>query len=114
MTAVSTDTPSSAKSPRTEDTLRSALLSLVLATDPARPYTLCDTAELLVGSKDFRRGIVSKLKDRDLLLFWAWFERLPQPEKLSMLGPALNKLRAFSLRVAVRSVIMENSRRIRN
>lgn len=91
--------------PRTEDTLRAACLTLVLASDPDRPYTLCDVTELLIGDKKFRASIVERVEDDDLLLFWAWFEHLPQNDKLNMLGPVLNKLRAFTLRVAIRGVI---------
>jgi hypothetical protein len=87
--------------PRTDDVMRAALLTLV-----STPHmTLCEVP-LLLSDPGFRRRLVGRLDDPiGLEPFWGWFEGLSDGERLSAVGPLLNKLRAFLLRRRIRDVI---------
>jgi hypothetical protein len=87
--------------PRTDDVLRSALLTLV-----AQPgMTLCEIPRLL-GDAGLRRRLVGRLDDPvGLLPFWSWYEALSEAERAQVIGPVLNKLRAFFLRRSLRNVL---------
>lgn len=87
--------------PRTDDILRSALLTLV-----AEPgLTLCEVPLLLTDAV-LRRGLIGRLDDPVALgPFWAWYEGLSDAERAAAVGPVLNKLRAFLLRRRIRNVI---------
>lgn len=87
--------------PRSEDMLRSALLTL--ATEPGR-YTLCEVEPLLTNSS-FRQRLVGKLDEPVLEGFWAWFNALSEPARAEAVAPLANKLRTYSLRGRVRAVI---------
>lgn len=91
--------------PRSEDILRAGCLSLILAGDPSKPYTLCDLSELLLGGVSFRRSIIERLDDPELANFWSWFGKLKTNDRQIVLGPVANKLRAFTLRSAIRNII---------
>jgi len=87
--------------PRTDDILRSALLTLV-----GRPgMTLCEVP-LLLTDQAFRRQLVGQLDEPVALEpFWAWFESLSDAERAQAIGPVLNKLRAFLLRRRLRLIL---------
>jgi len=88
--------------PRTDDILRSALLTLVAA---PMPVTLCEVP-LLLTDPGFRRRLVSRL-DEPIALepFWGWYEGLSPAERAQAIGPVSNKLRAFLLRRRLRNVL---------
>jgi hypothetical protein len=87
--------------PRTDDILRSALLTLVA--DPS--LTLCEVP-LLLTDPAVRRRLTGRLDDPVALgPFWAWYEAMSDAERAAAVGPVLNKLRAFLLRRRIRNVI---------
>lgn len=87
--------------PRTDDILRSALLTLV--TEPG--MTLCEVP-LLLTDPSFRRRLVGRLDDPvGLGPFWAWYEGMSDAERAAAIGPVMNKLRSFLLRRRIRNVI---------
>ena len=86
--------------PRTDDILRSALLTLVQAPG----MTLAEIPPLLTDAS-FRRRLVAGLDDPTLAGFWAWFDALSEAERANAIGPVMNKLRSFLLRRRVRHVI---------
>jgi len=87
--------------PRTDDILRSALLTLV--GEPG--MTLCEVP-LLLTDPGVRRRLTGRLDDPVALgPFWAWYENLSDAERAAAVGPVLNKLRAFLLRRRIRNVI---------
>lgn len=87
--------------PRTDDVLRSACLTLL-----RRPgATLADVPRLLADD-GFRRPYVEGIGDPvGLGGFWTWYEGLSDGERGRVVGPVMNKLRAFLLRPFVRSVV---------
>lgn len=94
--------------PRTDDILRSALLTLV-----GQPgMTLCEVP-LLLTDPTFRRRLVGRIDDPVALgPFWAWFESLSDAERAAAIGPVLNKLRAFLLRRSLRNVLGQATPRL--
>lgn len=87
--------------PRTDDILRSALLTLV-----GRPgMTLCEVPLLLTDAR-FRSQLVGQIDDPVALgPFWASYEAWTDAERAAAIGPVLNKLRAFLLRRRLRNVL---------
>lgn len=87
--------------PRTDDVLRAALMTLAASGDA----TLCEVPQLLTDP-NYRRRLVGRLDDPiGLESFWGWYEALSDGERLTVVGPVLNKVRAFSMRPRVRSII---------
>jgi len=87
--------------PRTDDVLRAALMALA-ATGEA---TLCEVP-LLLTDANYRRRVVGRLDDPvGLESFFGWFEALSDSERLTVVGPALNKLRAFTMRPRIRTIV---------
>ena len=87
--------------PRTDDIFRAALLTLAGAADA----TLCEVP-LLLTDPHFRRRIVGRLNDPvGLESFWGWYEGLSDAERLNVVGPVLNKVRAFTMRPTVRTIV---------
>jgi len=94
--------------PRTDDILRAALLTLSSADDA----TLCEVP-LLLTDATFRRRLVAKIDDPvGLESFWGWYEGLSDGERVSVVGPVLNKVRAFTMRPRVRSIIGQSQPRL--
>ncbi len=94
--------------PRTDDILRSALLTLV--TEPG--MTLCEVP-LLLTDPSFRRRLVGRLDDPvGLGPFWAWYEGMSDAERAAAIGPVMNKLRSFFLRRRIRNVIGQTDGRL--
>lgn len=87
--------------PRTDDVLRSACLTLL-----RRPgATLADVPRLLADD-GFRRPYVEGIGDPvGLGGFWRWYDELSEGERGRVIGPVMNKLRAFLLRPFVRNVV---------
>jgi len=92
--------------PRTDDVLRSACLTLIAhAARTGRGASLADVPRLL-GDPAFRRAATAGLADpAGLGGFWAWYEGLGDAARAQVVGPLLNKLRAFLLREFVRKVV---------
>ena len=61
----------------------------------------------------FRRQAVGRLNDPvGLVAGWAWFESVPERDRLTMLGPVFNKVWALTARRAVRDVLGQAAPRI--
>jgi hypothetical protein len=87
--------------PRTDDVLRAALMTLS-AHDGT---TLCEVP-LLLTDPTYRRRIVGQLDDPiGLESFWGWYEALSEAERLTVVGPVLNKIRAFTMRPRIRAIV---------
>lgn len=87
--------------PRLDDILRAALLTLA----GSDGTTLCEVA-LILTDPHYRRRLVSPLDDPvGLESFWGWYEALSDAERQTAVGPVLNKVRAFTMRPTVRSII---------
>lgn len=92
--------------PRTDDLLRAALLSLVHVPAPnGEAFTMCEVAEILTN-RPLRRYVMRspKLHDR-WRQYWAEYDARSEAEQLNMVGPVLNKLRAFTHRTSLRLVL---------
>jgi hypothetical protein len=89
--------------PRTDDVLKSALLTL-LQTD--RP-TLAQIP-LLLADAPYRARVTARLRDPiGLESFWSWYEHLTPPQRSEATGPILNKLRDFLLRARLRRLLCQ-------
>jgi hypothetical protein len=88
--------------PRTDDILRSACLTLLR--HPAGGATLAEVPRLLADAR-FRQPYVAGVRDPILRGFWAWYQALSEPGQAQVIGPVMNKLRAFLLRSFVRDVV---------
>ncbi len=87
--------------PRLDDILRAALMTLA----GAKGTTLCEVP-LILTDPSYRRRLVGSLDDPvGLESFWGWYEALSEPERAMAVGPVLNKVRAFTMRPRVRSII---------
>jgi hypothetical protein len=92
--------------PRTDDVLRSGCLTLLTYTArTGQPISLLDLPALLTDPV-FRKRITSQLHDPGGLGgFWTAYEQLGDGGRSQMIGPLLNKLRAFLLRDFVRTTV---------
>ncbi|MFC7306783.1 type IV secretory system conjugative DNA transfer family protein [Streptomyces monticola] len=91
--------------PRTDDVMRAACLTLLkYAAASGQLVTLAEVPRLL-GEPAYRLRIVPTLKDPVLRGFWAWYESLSEPSRAAVVGPVMNKLRAFLLRDFARRAI---------
>ncbi|MFJ9619061.1 type IV secretory system conjugative DNA transfer family protein [Streptomyces noursei] len=91
--------------PRTDDVMRAACLTLLKHRGrTGHLVTLADIPRLL-GESAFRIRIVPTLKDPVLRGFWAWYESMSEPSRAAVVGPVMNKLRAFLLRDFARRAI---------
>jgi energy-coupling factor transporter ATP-binding protein EcfA2 len=87
--------------PRLDDILRAALLTLA----GSEGTTLCEVP-LILTDPNYRRRLVGSLDDPvGLESFWGWYEALSDAERQTVVGPVLNKVRAFTMRPTVRSII---------
>ncbi|MHB8449069.1 MAG: type IV secretory system conjugative DNA transfer family protein [Mycobacteriales bacterium] len=89
--------------PRTDDVLRASCLTLL-----RRPgATLADVPRLLADDR-FRRSFTDAIAGRDpvgLGGFWTWYEQMSEAQRAQVIGPVMNKLRAFLLRDFVRQLV---------
>ncbi|MGO9559413.1 MAG: type IV secretory system conjugative DNA transfer family protein, partial [Acidimicrobiales bacterium] len=87
--------------PRLDDILRAALLTLATA----KGTTLCEVP-LILTNPGYRRRLVGGLDDPvGLESFWGWYEGLSEPMRAEVVGPVLNKVRAFIMRARVRNIV---------
>ena len=91
--------------PRTDDVLRAACLTLMRA-NHASPASLADVPRLLSDDR-FRAPLVAAVSDDMVGLggFWSWYDALGESSRAQVIGPVMNKLRAFLLRDFVRQVV---------
>jgi Type IV secretion-system coupling protein DNA-binding domain len=83
--------------PRTADIVRAGLLTLTMTCAPdGQQFTIGELGELLTNP-GFRRFVITQSLTPALDSFWSWYETLSDTHRLSVISPALNKLRAFSL-----------------
>ncbi len=89
--------------PRTSDVLRSCLLTLTHATAPdGSAFTLAEVPELLTNPA-FRRYVLAQPSvPASVRPFWNEYEQRSDAERLQIIGPSLNKLRALNTRTALR------------
>ena len=85
---------------RSEDILRAALTTLT----GAGSYTLCEVQPLLTNSS-FRQRLIGRISDPVLEGFWGWFSNLSEAARAEVVGPIANKIRSYTLRPRVRTVI---------
>ncbi|MCX5529834.1 type IV secretion system DNA-binding domain-containing protein [Streptomyces sp. NBC_00006] len=91
--------------PRTDDVMRAACLTLLRhAQLTHRLVTLADVPRLL-GEPAYRLRMIPTIKDPVLKGFWTWYESLSEPSRAAVIGPVMNKLRAFLLRPFARAAI---------
>jgi hypothetical protein len=87
--------------PRTDDILRSALLTLV-----GVPGMTLTEIPLLLTDPGFRRPLVGRINDPVALgPFWGWYDALSPGERAAAIGPVMNKLRTFLLRRRLRNIL---------
>ena len=87
--------------PRTDDVMRASLLTLCAQPGTA---TLEDLPRLLTEPA-FRARVTRTTTDPVLRGFWEGYEQLSDAARAQVIGPLLNKLRAFLLRPFVRAAI---------
>lgn len=99
--------------PRLHDVLHAGLLTLALDGDEngegdrGTRHSLVELP-LLLTNPAFRRPLVARASLHDplgLAAFWAWFDNLSEEQTAQVLGPVMNKLRAFILRPDLRAVL---------
>jgi hypothetical protein len=96
--------------PRTDDVLRSSLLTLSFAKTPnGASFTLVDVPELLTDSALRAHVLRQAAVPETLRGFWGWFEALSEPERYTVIGPGLNKLRAFTTRSPIRLMLGQSA-----
>jgi hypothetical protein len=87
--------------PRTDDVLRAACLTLLAG---GRKANLAEVPDLLTDPAA-RQRFTTGLKDPVLRGFWSWYEGLGEGQQAQLIGPLMNKLRAFLLREFVRRTV---------
>jgi len=93
--------------PRTDDVLRSACLTLLrYGATSGTSTSLADVPRLLADDA-FRAPRVAAVAHDTVGLggFWDWYEQMSEASRAQVIGPVMNKLRAFLLRDFVRSVV---------
>ncbi len=92
--------------PRTDEIMRSVLLTLTASRLPnGGAYTLLEAPELLTNQK-FRRHLLGYAElPPHLLRFWQRYDAISEAERLHITGPVLNKLTAFTTRSPLRRVL---------
>jgi hypothetical protein len=89
--------------PRTDDVLRSALLTLL-----RRPNSTLAHVPLLLTNTAVRRRMLRDLHDPlGLDGFWAQFNKLSAAQRGEAIGPVLNKLRDFLVRPRLRQILCQ-------
>ena len=93
--------------PRTDDVLRAACLTLLRhAAATGASTSLADVPRLLADDT-FRAPMVAAVADDTVGLggFWDSYEAMSESNRAQVIGPLMNKLRAFLLRDFVRQVV---------
>jgi len=92
--------------PRTDDVLRAACLTLLRSATEEAPASLADVPRLLADDA-FRAPRTALVMDDAVGLggFWKWYDDMSEASRAQVIGPVMNKLRAFLLRDFVRQVV---------
>lgn len=92
--------------PRTADVMRNSLLTLVSSKgSDGSALTLVELPELLLNST-FRRMVLKNTRMSPAVAqFWATYDRMSEAEQTQIIGPTLNKLRAFTVRAPLRLIL---------
>ncbi|WP_194924168.1 type IV secretory system conjugative DNA transfer family protein [Catenulispora pinisilvae] len=91
--------------PRTDDILRSVTLTLLKNRSDNGSPTLADIPGALLSGDVARLSITAGLRDPMLTSFWDWYAQLSDGARAQVVGPLMNKLRAFLLRDFVRQTV---------
>ncbi|OHV61393.1 type IV secretion system DNA-binding domain-containing protein [Pseudofrankia sp. BMG5.36] len=89
--------------PRTSDVLRASLLTLThTRASDGSAFTLAEVPELLTNQA-FRRFVLAQSSvPASVRSFWREYEQRSDAERVQIIGPSLNKLRALSTRTSLR------------
>lgn len=92
--------------PRTDDLTRAAVLSLAQVPAPnGEAFAMTEIPELLTNS-GFRRYVANHPRQHDRWRqYWAVYDQRSPEAQLNMVGPVLNKLRAFTHRTSLRLIL---------
>ena len=91
--------------PRTADVLRNCVLTLAVtrAADNSA-FTLMEVPQLLTNDR-FRWFVTRQSLPGPVREFWRDYDQFSSAERLQVIGPAMNKIRAFSTRAALRLML---------
>lgn len=90
--------------PRTDDVLRSCLLTLV-----ASPNSTLAQIPMLLTDAAYRRSFTQDIADPvGLGGFWRWYDSLSEGQRNEAIGPVLNKLRDFLIRTRIRRLLCQS------
>jgi hypothetical protein len=96
--------------PRSDDLLRAALLTLVNVPAPnGQAFTICEIPELLVRPALRRYAVNSSGLPKALKTYWSGFDALSEAEQQQHTAPVMNKLRAFTMRTAIRLMLGQSN-----
>ncbi len=93
--------------PRSDDILRAACLTLC----QIEGATLAEVP-LLLTRAEWRKAIRPRLADPALRLFWEQFDTKVEARRQEDISPLMNKLRAFLLRSAIRTIVGQAEPRV--
>jgi len=93
--------------PRTDDVLRSACLTLLRHSAATGTSTSLADVPRLLSDDEFRAPRIAVVSADTVGLggFWKSYEEMSEASRAQVIGPVMNKLRAFLLRDFVRSVV---------
>ena len=93
--------------PRTDDVLRSACLTLLRYAAATGTSTCLADVPRILADEEFRAPRVAAVADDTVGLggFWTSYEGMSEANRAQVIGPVMNKLRAFLLRDFVRQVV---------
>ena len=93
--------------PRTDDVLRAACLTLLRHSAATGTQTSLADVPRLLAEDDFRAPRVAVVADDKVGLggFWDAYEAMSEANRAQVIGPLMNKLRAFLLRDFVRRIV---------
>jgi hypothetical protein len=93
--------------PRTDDVLRSACLTLLRHSAATGTSTSLADVPRLLSDDEFRAPRVAVVSADTVGLggFWKSYDQMSEASRAQVIGPVMNKLRAFLLRDFVRSVV---------
>ena len=93
--------------PRTDDVLRAACLTLLRHAAATGVSTSLADVPRLLADDTFRAPMVAAVADDAVGLggFWESYEAMSEASRAQVIGPLMNKLRAFLLRDFVRQVV---------
>jgi hypothetical protein len=93
--------------PRTDDVLRSACLTLLRHAAATGTSTCLADVPRILSDEQFRAPRVATVADDTVGLggFWTSYQGMSEANRAQVIGPVMNKLRAFLLRDFVRQVV---------